>query len=73
MLAALVERVEPAAVLIAASADGKEIAGRLAVRTGSGWLNDVVALGVPTASRGARTRCSVAPSRRRRRRTPRTR
>jgi electron transfer flavoprotein alpha subunit len=45
VLAALVERVDPAAVLIAASADGKEIAGRLAVRTGSGWLNDVVALG----------------------------
>ena len=44
MLAALVERVDPAAVLIATSADGKEIAGRLAVRTGSGWLNDVVAL-----------------------------
>jgi electron transfer flavoprotein alpha subunit len=42
VLATLVERVEPAAVLIAASADGKEIAGRLAVRTGSGWLNDVV-------------------------------
>jgi electron transfer flavoprotein alpha subunit len=38
VLATLVERVEPAAVLIAASADGKEIA----VRTGSGWLNDVV-------------------------------
>ena len=44
MLAALVERVDPVAVLIATSADGKEIAGRLAVRTGSGWLNDVVAL-----------------------------
>jgi electron transfer flavoprotein alpha subunit len=45
VLAALVERVDPAAVLIATSADGKEVAGRLAVRTGSGWLNDVVALG----------------------------
>jgi electron transfer flavoprotein alpha subunit len=44
VLATLVERVDPAAVLITASADGKEIAGRLAVRTGSGWLNDVVAL-----------------------------
>src|SRR3954453_15036051 len=44
VLAALVERVGPAAVLIATSADGKEVAGRLAVRTGSGWLNDVVAL-----------------------------
>ena len=45
---------DPAAVLIAASADGKEIAGRLAVRTGSGWLNDVVALGSPTAGGGGR-------------------
>src|SRR5690349_13187250 len=44
VLAALVERVDPAAVLIATSADGKEVAGRLAVRTGSAWLNDVVAV-----------------------------
>lgn len=44
VLATLVERVDPAAVLIATGADGKEIAGRLAVRTGSAWLNDVVAL-----------------------------
>jgi electron transfer flavoprotein alpha subunit len=44
VLAALVERVEPAAVLIGTSADGKEIAGRLAVRTNSAWLNDVVAV-----------------------------
>src|SRR3954463_16685544 len=40
VLAALVERVDPVAVLIATSADGKEIAGRLAVRTGSGWRSD---------------------------------
>lgn len=44
VLAVLVEQVDPVAVLIATSADGKEIAGRLAVRTGSGWLNDVVAI-----------------------------
>jgi electron transfer flavoprotein alpha subunit len=44
VLAALVERVDPAAVLVAVSADGKEIAGRLAVRTGSGLLGDVVAV-----------------------------
>jgi electron transfer flavoprotein alpha subunit len=44
VLAALVARVDPAAVLIAASAEGKEVAGRLAVRTGSAWLNDVVAV-----------------------------
>ena len=42
VLAALVEAKDPAAVLIAVSADGKEIAGRLALRTGSAWLNDVV-------------------------------
>ncbi|MGE3287871.1 MAG: electron transfer flavoprotein subunit alpha/FixB family protein [Pseudonocardia sp.] len=42
VLSALVGSVSPAAVLIAVSADGKEIAGRLAVRTNSGWLNDVV-------------------------------
>src|SRR5918997_871192 len=41
-LAALVERVSPTAVLIPAGADGREVAGRLAVRTNSGWLNDVV-------------------------------
>ena len=41
-LAALVERVSPPAVLIAAGADGREVAGRLAVRTNSGWLNDLV-------------------------------
>jgi electron transfer flavoprotein alpha subunit len=41
-LATLVERVSPTAVLIPAGADGREIAGRLAVRTNSGWLNDVV-------------------------------
>jgi len=42
VLAALVEAKDPAAVLIGVSADGKEIAGRLAVRTNSAWLNDVV-------------------------------
>jgi electron transfer flavoprotein alpha subunit len=44
VLAALVEAGDPAAVLIAVSADGKEIAGRLAVRTGSGLLGDAVAV-----------------------------
>jgi len=42
VLAALIEAKSPAAVLIAVSADGKEIAGRLALRTGSAWVNDVV-------------------------------
>jgi electron transfer flavoprotein alpha subunit len=42
VLASLVERVSPPAVLIPAGADGREVAGRLAVRTNSGWLNDLV-------------------------------
>ncbi|CAN5174664.1 electron transfer flavoprotein subunit alpha/FixB family protein [soil metagenome] len=42
VLAALVEQTTPAAVLLAANADGKEIAGRLAARIGSGVLTDVV-------------------------------
>jgi electron transfer flavoprotein alpha subunit len=44
VLAELVASVQPAAVLIAASPDGKEIAGKLAVRTGSGLLSDAVEL-----------------------------
>jgi electron transfer flavoprotein alpha subunit len=44
VLASLVESASPAAVLIAVTPDGKEIAGRLAVRTNSAWLNDVVAI-----------------------------
>ncbi|HVL84182.1 MAG TPA: electron transfer flavoprotein subunit alpha/FixB family protein [Pseudonocardia sp.] len=44
VLAALVEAKDPAAVLISVSADGKEIAGRLAVRTNSPLLGDVVAI-----------------------------
>jgi electron transfer flavoprotein alpha subunit len=42
VLESLIGSASPAAVLIAASADGKEIAGRLAVRTGSALLTDVV-------------------------------
>jgi electron transfer flavoprotein alpha subunit len=41
-LAQLVERAGPAAVLLTSSAEGKEIAGRLAVRTGSGVITDAV-------------------------------
>jgi electron transfer flavoprotein alpha subunit len=44
VLAALMASVRPAAVVLAASPDGKEIAGKLAVRTGSGLLSDVVEL-----------------------------
>jgi electron transfer flavoprotein alpha subunit len=42
VLASLVESAAPAGVLLAASADGKEIAGRLAARLGAGVLTDVV-------------------------------
>ncbi|GAB2922792.1 electron transfer flavoprotein subunit alpha/FixB family protein [Rhodococcus aerolatus] len=42
VLAALVEKASPVAVLTAASVEGKEVAGRLAVRLGSGLLTDVV-------------------------------
>ncbi|SFP29275.1 electron transfer flavoprotein alpha subunit [Amycolatopsis arida] len=44
-LATLVEQVSPAAVLVAASAEGKEVSGRLAVRVGSGLLYDAVEVG----------------------------
>jgi electron transfer flavoprotein alpha subunit len=60
VLAALVESSAPAAVLLAATADGKEIAGRLAARLGSGLLVDVVevkegAVGVHSIFGGAFT------------------
>ncbi|MGI5322541.1 electron transfer flavoprotein subunit alpha/FixB family protein [Actinomadura nitritigenes] len=42
LLAQLVADKSPAAVLVSATAEGKEIAGRLAVKTGSGVLTDVV-------------------------------
>lgn len=41
-LAAVVREVQPTAVLIANSADGREVAGRLAARVGTGVLTDVV-------------------------------
>jgi electron transfer flavoprotein alpha subunit len=42
LLAQLVGSVSPAAVLVAGTTEGKEIAGRLAVKTGSGVLTDAV-------------------------------
>ncbi len=42
VLAQLVESAQPAAVLLPASFEGKEIAARLAVRTGSGLITDAV-------------------------------
>ncbi|MCI2423269.1 electron transfer flavoprotein subunit alpha/FixB family protein [Saccharopolyspora sp. K220] len=44
VLANLVDSASPAAVLVPASIDGKEIAGRLAIRLGSGLLSEVVDL-----------------------------
>jgi electron transfer flavoprotein alpha subunit len=44
LLAQLVAEKSPAAVLIASTGDGKEIAGRLAVKTSSGVLTDVTGL-----------------------------
>ena len=41
-LAQLVERTSPVAVLIASNAEGKEIAARLAIKTGSGLITDAV-------------------------------
>ncbi|GAS91323.1 electron transfer flavoprotein subunit alpha/FixB family protein [Mycolicibacterium brisbanense] len=60
VLAGLAETAAPAGVLIAASADGKEIAGRLAARIGSGLLVDVIevregAVGVHSIFGGAFT------------------
>jgi electron transfer flavoprotein alpha subunit len=60
VLAALVESATPAGVVVAANADGKEVAGRLAARIGSGILIDVVevkegAVGVHSIFGGAYT------------------
>jgi len=42
LLAQLVRSASPAAVLLAGSAEGKEVAGRLAVKAGAGVLTDAV-------------------------------
>jgi len=44
LLAHLVAAKAPAAVLVAATSEGREVAGRLAVKTGSGVLTDVTGL-----------------------------
>jgi electron transfer flavoprotein alpha subunit len=53
VLAALVAQASPAAVLVPSTAEGKEVAGRLAVKIGSGVLTDAVDLsqadGAPVA------------------------
>jgi electron transfer flavoprotein alpha subunit len=45
LLAALVAEKSPAAVLVASTAEGREVAARLAVKTGSGLITDAVDLG----------------------------
>jgi electron transfer flavoprotein alpha subunit len=45
LLASLVADKSPAAVLVASTAEGREIAGRLAIKTSSGLLTDVVDIG----------------------------
>ncbi len=45
LLAELMQQKSPSAVLLASTAEGKEIGGRLAVKTNSGILTDVVGLG----------------------------
>jgi electron transfer flavoprotein alpha subunit len=45
LLATLVAEKSPAAVLVASTADGREIAGRLAIKTSSGLLTDAVGIG----------------------------
>jgi electron transfer flavoprotein alpha subunit len=49
----VMEQVSPAALLIASSAEGKEIAGRLAVKTGSGLITDAVDVEAASADEGA--------------------
>src|SRR5512139_129134 len=58
VLADLVRQVQPAAVLLAATQEGKEIAGRLAVKLDNGVLTDVVDL----AADGTATQVTFAGS-----------
>jgi electron transfer flavoprotein alpha subunit len=44
LLASLVAEKSPAAVLVASTAEGREVAARLAVKTGSGLITDAVGL-----------------------------
>ncbi len=57
ILAALVEKVSPAAVLIPSNASGKEIAARLAIKVDSGLITD--AIDVQAAEDGIQTTQSV--------------
>jgi electron transfer flavoprotein alpha subunit len=58
VLAQLVEKTSPAAVLVVSTGEGKEIAGRLAVKTDSGLITDAVDVAA-SADGGATTTQSV--------------
>ncbi|MFC0005745.1 electron transfer flavoprotein subunit alpha/FixB family protein [Micromonospora siamensis] len=58
VLAELVKRVQPAAVLLASAQEGKEIAARLAVKLDNGILTDIVGL----AADGTATQVAFAGS-----------
>jgi electron transfer flavoprotein alpha subunit len=53
VLANLIGSASPAAVIISAGPDGREVAGRLAVRTNSGLLTDAVAVSAADGGVGA--------------------
>ncbi|WP_299517535.1 electron transfer flavoprotein subunit alpha/FixB family protein, partial [uncultured Serinicoccus sp.] len=57
LLADLVARTSPAAVLVASTNDAKEVAGRLAIKTGSGLITDAV--DIATGDAGLRVTKSV--------------
>src|SRR3954447_11819628 len=52
----LAEKSSPAAILIPSSAEGKEIAGRLAIKLGSGLITDAVDVQAGAAAPPARAR-----------------
>jgi electron transfer flavoprotein alpha subunit len=58
VLAQLVEKTSPAAVLVVSTGEGKEVAGRLAVKTDSGLITDAVDVAA-SADGGATTTQSV--------------
>ena len=58
VLAQLVAEKSPAAVVIPSSPEGKEVAGRLAIKTGSGFLTDVTEI----AADGTATQVAFAGS-----------
>jgi electron transfer flavoprotein alpha subunit len=62
LLASLVERTNPAAVLVPSSAEGKEVAARLAVKIGSGLITDAVDVRSDGAGGVATTQTAFAGS-----------